>query len=265
MSPDCQQIRELMDSYLSEELSVETNHVVLRHLETCEACADEVERRQRLRRVLAQSLDIAVDADRVKQRITQSLDRQQRTWLSTARWSGLAAALVAGVAIALWLSKPVDVAAYDDSAENHVACGLAFPPAVTYDAERAARSLSPAYKSIADAIGHTHGPYHVIDAHMCPFKGRDYVHVVLRGDGRTLSLFTERTLRGALPKTPVTTLLASDGRQVHSTSRLGYHVSAIATSEFRVFVVSDQASGSRDVVTNELLLSAVRFVRTLEK
>ena len=32
MNLDCQQVRELMDSYLSEELSVETNHGFLRHV-----------------------------------------------------------------------------------------------------------------------------------------------------------------------------------------------------------------------------------------
>jgi hypothetical protein len=265
VSPECQRIRELMDSYLSEELSVETNHEVLRHLATCEACAGEAQRRLRLRRMLSQSLDIPVDADRVMQRVSQSLDRHQRPWLGTAQWTGLAAALVVAVVVALWVSKPVDVAAYDDSAANHVACGLAFPPAVTYDAARAARSLAPPYQPIADAIGHTHGPYHVIDAHMCPFKGRDYVHVVLRGDGRTLSLFAEPALRGALPKTPGSTLLPGDGRAVHSTSRLGYHVSATATPEHRLFVVSDEANDSHDGVTTEILSSAVRFVGTLEK
>ena len=57
--------------------------------------------------------------------------------------------------------------------------------------------------------------------------------------------------------------LASDDRQVHLKTQLGYRVSATATPDFRLFVVSDQPTGSPDV-TNELLLSAVRFVRTLE-
>ena len=47
MNLDCQQIRELMDSYLSEELSVETNHGFLRHVADCRDCATELQRRQR--------------------------------------------------------------------------------------------------------------------------------------------------------------------------------------------------------------------------
>ncbi len=265
MSPECQHICELMDSYLSEELSVETNHLVLRHLATCQACGGEVRRRQRLRTLLAQSLDMAVDVDGVRQRITDAVDREQRSRGGVARWWGVAAALIIGVAATYWFSRPVDAAAYDDSAGNHVACALVFPALVTYDPQRAARSLAPPFERIADAIGLTHGPYHVIDAHMCPYNGRDYAHVVLRGNGRTLSLFAERAVRGALPATPVRTVLAGDALDVHSTARLGYHVSATATPGHRLFLVSERPTDAPDDITNEILLSAVRFVRTLER
>lgn len=35
---NCQQFKEMMDSYIGDELLVETNHDVLRHLENCPAC-----------------------------------------------------------------------------------------------------------------------------------------------------------------------------------------------------------------------------------
>ncbi len=73
MNLDCQQVREVMDSYLSEELSVESNHGVLRHVAECRDCAAELKRRQRLRALLSETLDLAVnevDADRVRMRIT---------------------------------------------------------------------------------------------------------------------------------------------------------------------------------------------------
>ena len=79
MNLDCQQVRELMDSYLSEELSVETNHGVLRHVAECRDCAAELKRRQRLRALLSETLDLAVNdvnADRVRMRITHAVDRR---------------------------------------------------------------------------------------------------------------------------------------------------------------------------------------------
>ncbi len=45
----CQEFREMMDSYMSNELLVETNHEVLRHLETCRACRAELAARRELR------------------------------------------------------------------------------------------------------------------------------------------------------------------------------------------------------------------------
>jgi anti-sigma factor RsiW len=264
VSPDCREIRELIDSYLSEELLVETNHRVLRHLETCQACEAEARRRQRLRVLLAQTLDEPIDVEPVRQRVTRALDTEPRSWMRVARWWGVAAVLMLGIAVALWFSRPVDAAAYDDSAGNHVACALAMPP-VMYDSSRVARQLAAPFEGIAEGIGLTHGAYHVIDAHMCPYMGRDYAHVVLRGNGQTLSLFAEQARRGALPVTPVTTVLPGDPLQVHSTTRLGYRVSATGTPGYRLFLVSERPAEAPDDTTNEILLSAVRFVHSLER
>jgi hypothetical protein len=101
----------VMDSYLSEELSVETNHGFLRHVAQCRDCAAELRRRRVLRGLLSETLDVAVDADRVMARITHALDRERRSWVRVARFGAVAAALVAAVAVAYWAGRPVDAAA----------------------------------------------------------------------------------------------------------------------------------------------------------
>ena len=176
MNTECRHVRELMDSYLSEELSVETNHAVLRHVAECPACGEELRRRQRLRALLAQALDVDVDVERARRRIGAAVDREQRSWSRVVRWSGVAATVIAAVAATYWFSRPVDASAYVDSAADHVQCALGYPASVTYDPARAAQHLRPPFQRIAEAIGLRHGDYHVIDAHMCPFKGRDYAH-----------------------------------------------------------------------------------------
>jgi hypothetical protein len=204
-----------------------------------------------------------VDTDRAGARITQALDREQRSWGRVARLGAVAATLIAAVAVAYWTGRPVDAAAYDDSAGDHVACALTYPESVTYDAGRAAQNLTPPFEHIVEAIGLSHGAYHVIDAHMCPYKGRNYAHVVIRGDRQTLSLFAERAERGALPEAP-TTVLAGDSLDVHTATRLGYRVSAVATRDHRIFVVSERPTDPSDVA-QDILRSAVRFIRGLEK
>jgi anti-sigma factor RsiW len=260
---DCQHVREVMDSYLSEELSVETNHGVLRHVGECRDCEVELKRRRRLRALLSESLDVAVDADRARARIAQAVDRDQSSWKRLARLGGVAAMLVAVVALAYWAGRRVDAAAYDDSAENHVACALTYPDGTAYNPERATQNLVPPFKQIVEAVGLSHGIYQVIDAHMCPYKGRNYAHVVIRGDRQTLSIFAERAERGALPDAP-TTVLAGDTLDVHATTRLGYRISAVATRDHRVFLVSERPTDP-PVVAQDILRSTVRYIRRLEK
>ena len=263
MNLDCQHVREVMDSYLSEELSVETNHGVLRHLAECRDCGGELERRRRLRALLAETLDVGVDADRMRARITQAVDHEQRSWLRVARLGGVAAMLIVAVVVAYWAGRRVDAAAYDDSAEDHIACALTYPESTAYDPERAAQNLVSPFEHIVDAVGLSHGTYHVIDAHMCPYKGRNYAHVVIRGNRQTLSLFAERAERGELPATP-TTVLAGETLDVHATTRLGYRISAVATRDHRLFLVSERPTDPPDLA-QDILRSAVRFVRSLEK
>ena len=263
MNLDCQHVREVMDSYLSEELSVETNHGVLRHLAECRDCGEELRRRRRLRALLSETLDVAVDADRVSARIKHAVDREQRSWQRVARLGAIAATLIAAVAVAYWAGRRVDAAAYTDSAEDHIACALAYPENATYDPQRAAQNLVSPFEHIVDAVGQSHGIYHVIDAHMCPYKGRNYAHVVIRGDGQTLSLFAEPAERGALPATP-TTVLAGDTLDVHATTRLGYRIAAVATRDHRIFLISESPTDPPDLA-QDILRSAVRFIRGLEK
>src|SRR5260370_26040165 len=45
----CEKPGRYRDAYISNELLVETNHEMLRHLETCPACSAELETRGRLR------------------------------------------------------------------------------------------------------------------------------------------------------------------------------------------------------------------------
>jgi anti-sigma factor RsiW len=251
-----------MDSYLCEELSVETNHRFLHHVAECRDCAAELKRRRRLRVLLSETLGVTVDDERVMARITHAVDREHRSRALVPRLAAVAAALVAAVAAAYWMGGPVDAAAYDDSAEDHIACALTYPESTEYDADRAAHNLAAPFEHIVDVVGRSHGVYRVIDAHMCPFKGRNYAHVVIRGGGQTLSLFAERAERGALPDT-ATIALPGDTLDLHATTRLGYRISAVATRDHRLFLVSERATDPPDVA-QDILRSAVRFIRGVE-
>ena len=252
MNGDCRHVRDRMDSYLSGELTVEGNHDVLRHLERCESCRGELARRERTRALLIESFGPAPEAGAMSARIAQALDRRQAGWGSLARYGSIAAALVLIVGLTVWFSRPVDAAAFDDSVDDHIACALTYAPGTTYDASRAEQGLEPAYRGILNAVAHHHGDYHLVDAHMCPFQGRNYAHLVFIGNGRHLSVFAESALRGRLPMT-------------HETPRKGFVTVGSSTGTHQVFVVSDGTVKPPQPVVTELLDAALKFVRSLEE
>ena len=149
-------------------------------------------------RVAVRNLDAAVDADRARARITHAMDRERHSWVRVARLGAVAATLVAAVAVATGRAarRPPPM-----TTRPRITSPVRSPTRTrpVHDKLRAAQNLESPFEQIVDAVGLSHGPYHVIDAHMCPYKGRNYAHVVIRGDGQTLSLFAERAGRGALP------------------------------------------------------------------
>ena len=68
---ECQQMREMLDSYLAAELLVETNHQILRHLSGCNGCRAELARRQRLRLLMKAVLPAEDPPAELVRRISQ--------------------------------------------------------------------------------------------------------------------------------------------------------------------------------------------------
>ena len=56
---NCRDVREVADSFLCEELLTETNHEILRHLDTCPLCRTEIDARRRLRGALRDAFNRA--------------------------------------------------------------------------------------------------------------------------------------------------------------------------------------------------------------
>src|SRR5258708_28425667 len=55
-SKRCERIRQQLDSYLSNELLVETASEVVHHLESCQACSRDLRSRMRVRDVLQRAV-----------------------------------------------------------------------------------------------------------------------------------------------------------------------------------------------------------------
>lgn len=264
MTRECQEIRDLLDSYLSGELLVETNHLVLRHLATCSSCSSELERRRQARDLLVQTLRTNVDVGPLRQRIDRAIDADRLWWRRTAQWWS-AAAVLAAIAVFVWYPRAVDAAAYEDSVGDHVACALNVPPDAWYDPLRVAKVLRPPFTPLAEAVDKTYGGFTLVDAHTCPYRDREYTHLVFRGAAGTLSLFVETAARGALPPASVVAPAGHAISPVYAIDRDGYHVDATSTRNHQLFVVSDRTGPAQDALARQMLQAAIGFIRTLER
>ena len=102
---NCKDFREIVDSYLSDELLTETNHEMLLHMENCLECRDEIKARRSIRSLLrsavrneAQYLISEDFAKSLRMNLRQHIFEANRTgnFLSTNRnsWIAIAAGLL---------------------------------------------------------------------------------------------------------------------------------------------------------------------------
>lgn len=121
----CRDFREVADSYLSDELLVETNHGMIAHLEACADCRRELAARRELQTTLRASFANAEElrirdlfADRLRKELRDASTSPATSLLRRRAWMVLAACLIVAAAfamLALWRKQrapaPAQIAA----------------------------------------------------------------------------------------------------------------------------------------------------------
>ena len=84
----CEKTRKYLDSYISNELLVETNHEVLRHIENCPACAAELDARTQLRKRLKSAVNAQNVPPDLQVRIREQIrSSQSGKWFAVGRFA----------------------------------------------------------------------------------------------------------------------------------------------------------------------------------
>src|SRR5689334_5457703 len=99
---DCRDAQRKLDSYLDEELLVETNLDMARHFERCASCAREEQVRRRLRTRLQTAVRLTEVPETVESRVRERLRGPARTSAAPLRMMAIAAAIV--VCFGSWLA-----------------------------------------------------------------------------------------------------------------------------------------------------------------
>ncbi|MBW8868363.1 MAG: hypothetical protein JF610_13725 [Acidobacteria bacterium] len=199
---ECRDVRELTDSFLSEQLLVETTHDILRHLAQCPSCRAEIESRRRLRTALRGAFERSPEL-RATPEFLESVgrrvrDRQSSRSLRAARWSfrplmAIAASLLLVSAVAFggreWLGASLLHAALGD----HQNCAIRFRlKEKPISLEEAAQRFDPAYRSLVAVAPSparlSGGELTVLERHSCVYDRRRFAHIVLRYRGTLVSV-----------------------------------------------------------------------------
>lgn len=201
---NCRDVREVVDSFLCEELLTDTNHEILRHLETCASCRTEFDARRRLRGALRTAFNRAPElqpagefADRLRDQLRQAAVHGHRSWTFPGRWFALAAGLVlaAGMTATILLNRSPGLAdaLARDAIGDHRNCALKYRLVrMPVPLEEAAQRFDSAYRLLLSAppddISTPNGPANVVERHSCAYGARRFGHVILQYRGRVVSL-----------------------------------------------------------------------------
>ncbi len=264
---DCRNFKEVLDSYLSDELAVETNHAVIRHAEHCAGCRGEMHARRNLRGVLRGAVTATTASPEFQQRLHARLRAAAtaQTFASGinrasffAKWFGRFsmpqfAMATAGLLLVLLgsiylfsSSTNVQAAALSpailqQAAGDHDHCA-AFWRNLTWSEHDPIQKIEDYDPSLQD-LG-KHSPHQALGlkfhyAHVCSEGERRFVHLIYSRDNQLISLLvTERNAQamkdGVVPD--------DDGGKAGLQRELGllgkYTVSALQTSKHVVLLVS---------------------------
>lgn len=247
---NCRDVRDVADSFLCEELLTETNHEILRHLDTCPSCRTEIDARRRLRGAVRTAFNRAPHlqpgedfANRLRDRLRQAPVHGHRSWTFSGRWLALAAGLVLAAAMtaAVLLNRspaPADALARD-AIGDHRNCALTYRlVSAPVPLEEAAQRFDRAYRVLLsappDVISTPDGPARVIERHSCAYGAHRFGHVILQYRGRVVSLLVTANERATAAGESAEAIPHVIGRPLD-----GLSVVSVNGSRHAVMLVSD--------------------------
>jgi hypothetical protein len=257
---ECRDVREMADSFLGEELLTETNHEILRHLETCPVCRADLAARRALREAVQRAFRNARDLDPSPEFTAHLRGALQdaarkvpaRRGIRFERWWALAATVLLAVALGLayrgreWITATGALARA--VVGDHRNCALQFRLAEKpIPLEDAAQRYDPAYRVLESLppgdVMTAAGPAHVLERHSCTYAGRRFAHIVFQYRGERVSLLVTAVDDGAQRAVPGEALPpVTPGGRVD-----GMSVVSFPASRHIVFLTGDVAQA--DLVT----------------
>lgn len=235
---NCRDFREIADSYLSDELAVETNHEVFQHLESCPVCRQELSARREIREKLRLSIktspEFAINPAFVGRLRINLKDEafRQHSWFS---WKILTPALaslilITGLTFAVFyrqIQNPNLLAEISKNAVGrHEDCGLK-----NIKHWKESKANVPAEK-ISFVRSLQNDETKILSAHDCEFEGKRFMHYILMHNGKLISVLKIAS-ENVTPTNPTTEA------PIICNKEHGLQMASFKIGQDLVFVISD--------------------------
>ena len=249
----CELIRQYLDSYLSNELLVETSSEVVRHLESCESCSRDLESRMRVRDALQRAVVNRPVPESVRADVLRRLrESQARSFMrpSTTRWAiGLAsiAFIVLSLFAANWMSlrrgEQLFASILKLGVSDHIVCAIKGHnyPEVANPPDQIRNKLGVRYAVLLQVVQERLPGFEVLEGHICSIPGsnRKYIHFITRGKGTVLSVILTERNGASLPKGQLLASPESAGPSIYEGHLSGMEIAGFESAQYFAFVVSD--------------------------
>jgi predicted anti-sigma-YlaC factor YlaD len=247
---NCRDFKEIADSYLSDELAVETNHEVFQHLENCANCRQELSMRRELREKLKDSLKNSTEfqmnpafAVRLRANLKDEALRKN-SWFSWRILTPLFASflMIFGLTfVFIYHPNQTSFAAElsKKAINQHEYCGLKNAKKWEAQAGKVPAEKTVFAKSLQDENTE------ILEVHNCKFEGKTFTHYILRHNGKIISV-----LKTASENVNQTNLKTEDS--IVCEREKGWQVSRFTIDNETVFVVSDMSEAENLQIARKL-------------
>jgi hypothetical protein len=285
----CKRIKVYLDSYVNDELMVETTHEVLRHLDSCKECAAELEAKTRMKNLLQKAVLREGAPAALRERIQRDIRRDADAWWSrrnhVMRWTLAAAAalvlFVGGWSVlhpsssrrpqprapeaALLRPEIPNADILNIGLSDHINC------AVVHDQqdkrltpEEMAERLGPDYAGLVPVVKEKAAGFEMVMAHRCHVENREFVHLILRNQDHVCSLTITKKNGESFPSDDAAAIELATTVPTYRARTRDYEVTGFETRDYLGFVVSNLSASDNRMLASSLAPAVRDFLARLE-
>jgi hypothetical protein len=277
----CKKIRSYLDSYLNNELMVETNHEVLNHLDHCQSCSQALADRARIKSLLRNAVLLDEPPAGLRHRIQRDI-RKSGAPVQWAHWALVAAAaavlFVAALGVVRFVNSresglQVDQATAEQAASvlmvglnDHIFCAIDHNIASRrFTPEEMSQKMGPEFAGLVNLVeDKAPGEYEVVVGHRCRFSGREFVHLILRNPKTIISLVITRKNGESFVANRLSSVAQASGVPLYDNRMQNFEVTGFETKDYLAFVVSNLAKEENLQIASSLAPSVRVFLTKLE-